>query len=221
MSLVSPERQERSSTVLIVEADAALRAALRLLLQASGYLVRAASLVPGLAPEAPFAQRLRLDDAPAPLAPSVVDLAVIELAAFDSAEGHAALALARELASLNRPVVFCVRRHEGDALAAALACGGFAYFVKPVEPALLLRSLPVWLARAAELRQLKRECGSLLDALTASRLVGTAVGILSERHRLTPEQAFDDLRRQARAGRRAIAEQARQVTGERGGDRRV
>lgn len=198
--------------MLIVETERAPRAALRARLQAAGHRVWAGGL--RLLPDgARFDERLQADDdesTPAPRSAAVA-LALIELDTAGSLRARGALALAAELAALHRPVVFCVRQHEGAGQAAALAHGAFAYFVKPVAPALVLGCLPAWLARAAELRALRRERGSLLEALRSSRVVGTAVGILAERHRLTPEQAFDDLRRSARAERQAITELARRV----------
>lgn len=215
MSLGSPDTGE-GSTVLIIEADGRLRTVLRAQLRAAGYAAWAGKPRPAPA-DAGFDERLEPDPAEAGPAPGAagVALALIGLDPVGSPAARAALALARALASLHKPVVFCAgcRSHddEREGQAIALAHGAFAYFVKPVEPALLVRCLPAWLARAADLQALRRERGSLVEALRASRVVGTAVGILSERHRLTPEQAFDDLRRSARAERRALTEQARRV----------
>ena len=180
--------------------------------RAAGYPVWAGWL-PEHAVPAAGAAALQPDEgfSEAPPAPGSVGLAVIDLAPIDTPAAQAALALAQDLAQHHRPVVFCARQHQHEAAAAALACGAFGYFVKPVEAGLLARSMPMWLARAAELRRLRQERGSLLDALTASRVVGTAVGILCERHRLTPAEAFDSLRRTARAERSAVAELARRV----------
>lgn len=198
--------------MLIVESEPVLREALGALLRAAGRRAWVGHWPDWPAASLPDPVPQAADGHPDPApAPADTGLAVLELDGPDTPAGLAALDLARRLAALQRPVVFCARQHDHATLAAAQACGAFAYFVKPVEPALLVRSMPVWQARAAELRQLRHERGSLLDALTASRLVGTAVGMLSERHRLTPEEAFDTLRRSARAERRAVAELARRV----------
>ena len=52
---------------------------------------------------------------------------------------------------------------------------------------------------------------SLVTALREHRLIGMAVGVLMERHSLTPEHAFDALRRQARSERVKVAQLAARI----------
>jgi response regulator NasT len=78
-------------------------------------------------------------------------------------------------------------------------------FFKPLDVRVIVPSIRAWIARARELAELRSKQQSLLEALRHHRDIGAAVGILMERHRLTPEAAFDALRRQARRERQAIA----------------
>lgn len=54
--------------------------------------------------------------------------------------------------------------------------------------------------------------GHLQVALGTSRVIGTAMGVLVERHRLTPEQAFDLLRTTSQNTNRKLAEVAGELT---------
>lgn len=44
-----------------------------------------------------------------------------------------------------------------------------------------------------ELATAQRKVANLEQALTTSRVIGTAIGVLVERHKVTPEAAFDML----------------------------
>jgi response regulator NasT len=52
---------------------------------------------------------------------------------------------------------------------------------------------------------LREEKQSLQQAVRHNRSIGTAVGLLMERHGLTSADAFETLRRQARSERRSVA----------------
>jgi transcriptional regulator with GAF, ATPase, and Fis domain len=54
--------------------------------------------------------------------------------------------------------------------------------------------------------------GHLQVALGTSRIIGTAMGVLVERHRLTPEQAFEVLRTTSQNTNRKLADVARELT---------
>src|SRR5207248_8064434 len=73
------------------------------------------------------------------------------------------------------------------------------------RPDFALLDIRIWMARAAELAQLRNQQQSLLDALHHQRSIGPAVGVIMERHGLTAEGAFEALRRRARHERQSLA----------------
>ncbi len=65
--------------------------------------------------------------------------------------------------------------------------------------------------RDAELAALRRTVGQLEHALAARVSIERAIGVLAERHGTCPREAFDELRRRARAHGRPAQELAREV----------
>lgn len=173
--------------VLICEHDRPLRSPMAAGLEAAGFVV--------LPCDEPFAA-----GRPAP------DIAVIDLTLSPLPQLHlAGIALAERLSLANVPFVFVTEHRDEELIRLAVQTGAIGYFVKPIDLALLGPSIHTWLAWAATARRQREQQAALLGALKDGRCIGTAVGILSERHRLTPEAAFDTLRRQARRERRALA----------------
>ena len=66
-------------------------------------------------------------------------------------------------------------------------------------------------ALSAELRRQQTAISQLQSALTSRIVIEQAKGILAERWRVTPDQAFGALRRQARANQQVLADLARSV----------
>jgi hypothetical protein len=66
-------------------------------------------------------------------------------------------------------------------------------------------------SEAPDPRQLKQTVAQLEHALTARVRVEQAIGVLAERHRLRPRQAFELLRSVARAQGRRVLEMATEV----------
>lgn len=102
-------------------------------------------------------------------------------------------------------------REDAAQLRHAVDAGALGCFVKPLDVSVIVSSISAWIARAAELRALLHERQSALQALRDSRAIGTAVGVLMERHGLSARQAFDALRRQARDQRTALVRLARAI----------
>ncbi len=65
--------------------------------------------------------------------------------------------------------------------------------------------------REVELAALRRTVAQLEHALAARVSIERAIGVLAERHGTTPREAFDELRRRARAQGRPAQELAREV----------
>jgi response regulator NasT len=73
--------------------------------------------------------------------------------------------------------------------------------VKPIDIQQIVPELEAALGRAAEIKNLR-------IALDQKRETSVAIGILMERHHLTSEQAFEQLRNLARSQRRKVVEVA-------------
>jgi response regulator NasT len=158
--------------------------------------------------EAAGFELVRCDDAPAHGQP-MPDIALIDLTLSPHPQVHLeGVALAERLARAQIPFVFVTEHRDDALLKLAVQTGAIGYFVKPIDLSVLGPSIHTWLAWAAEARRCREERNALVDSVSESRSIGTAVGILSERHRLTPQEAFDALRRQARSERRALADLA-------------
>jgi AmiR/NasT family two-component response regulator len=121
------------------------------------------------------------------------------------------MAMARRLGQARVPFVFLSTHQDPAQIHRAVEAGAMGYFVKPLDVAVLLPSIRAWIARAAELRRLDQGERSWLEALRNNRSIGTAVGVIMERHQLTPDHAFDALRRKARSERLNLAQLATRI----------
>ena len=115
------------------------------------------------------------------------------------------MALARRLAQARIPFIVLSARSDTTLVERAIEAGAMGCFFKPVEVAIIAPSIRAWIARASELEHLRHEQRRLLEALHQRRSIGTAVGVIMERHGLTPGDAFEALRRQARNERQSVA----------------
>jgi response regulator NasT len=89
--------------------------------------------------------------------------------------------------------------------------GAVGFVVKPVDAAHLLPAFESALARADEIRQLRRTEANLNAALTAGRETSLAVGLLMTRFQTDRNTAFEVLRDHARSSRRKVNEVAEQL----------
>lgn len=104
--------------------------------------------------------------------------------------------------------VFLSAYGDRDLVKEAAEHGALGYLVKPVDIPQVVAVLEPALARAEEIRNLRRRETSLSEGLTGKRTVSAAVGIVMERYRLTQQAAFESLRAHARAEQRKIEEVA-------------
>lgn len=149
-----------------------------------------------------------------PLAPESMrpDIAVIDLTLSPPPGLYLdGIALAERLARVHVPFVFVTEHGDDGLIQLAVQAGAIGYFIKPIELSLLGPSIRAWVAWGAAARRLREERDALRVAVKDGRHIGTAVGILTERHRLSPQAAFDALRRRARSERRALAQLAVEV----------
>jgi AmiR/NasT family two-component response regulator len=171
--------------ILVFEADAAVNQSIRVVLEAAGYGVSQAF--------EHAAARQALDA-------GSLDFALLDMSAPQLGELHLAPALARSQAPF---VIMSMHQHPA-LVQRAVEIGAMGYFLKPLDVSVIVLSIRAWLARATELQQLAQAQRSLREAVRSNRSIGTAVGMIMERHRLTPERAFETLRRQARSERVSV-----------------
>jgi response regulator NasT len=137
----------------------------------------------------------------------------ISLALLDiSMPGMSGLDLARRLRE-HTGVAFMFLSAVDDAETARQAAtnGAVGFLVKPIDAARLLPALESALARADEIRQLRRTEVNLNAALAAGRETSLAVGLLMARFQVDRNIAFEVLRDHARSSRRKINEVAEQL----------
>jgi len=126
--------------------------------------------------------------------------------------GMSGLDLARRLRD-HTSVAFMFLSSVDDAETARQAAshGAVGFVVKPVDAVHLLPAFESALARADEIRQLRRTEANLNAALAAGRETSLAVGLLMARFQADRNTAFEVLRDHARSNRRKINEVAEQL----------
>lgn len=137
----------------------------------------------------------------------------IALALLDvSMPGMSGLDLARRLKD-HTSVAFMFLSSVDDAETARQAAshGAVGFVVKPVDATRLLPAFESALARADEIRQLRRTEANLNAALVAGRETSLAVGLLMTRFQTDRNTAFEVLRDHARSSRRKVNEVADQL----------
>lgn len=102
------------------------------------------------------------------------------------------------------PVLFLSAMDDVTDKLKGFAVGGLDYITKPIDEAELLARVTTHLRLRHLQRQLENKNERLLGALDTSSVVNVAIGVLMERHRITRDQAFDDIRRRARSQRRKV-----------------
>jgi response regulator NasT len=109
------------------------------------------------------------------------------------------------------PFMFLSAIGDSDSARQAAAYGAVGYVVKPVDAERLMPAFESSLARADEIRQLRRTEANLNAALAAGRETSLAVGLLMGKFQTDRNTAFEVLRDHARSSRRKINEVADQL----------
>jgi response regulator NasT len=137
----------------------------------------------------------------------------IALALLDiTMPGMSGLDLARRLKDHTEvPFMFLSAVDDAETARQAASHGAVGFVVKPVDAARLLPAFEAGLARADEIRQLRRTEANLNAALAAGRDTSLAVGLLMARYQTDRNTAFEVLRDHARSSRRKINEVAEQI----------
>ena len=136
------------------------------------------------------------------------DLALLDI----HMPGMSGLDLAKQLnRNTTVPFMFLSGRGDADAGKQAAAYGAVGFVVKPVDEQHLMPAFEAGLARADEIRQLRRTEINLNAALAAGRETSLAVGLLMCKFQTDRNTAFEVLRDHARSSRRKINEVADQL----------
>jgi CheY-like chemotaxis protein len=136
------------------------------------------------------------------------DMALLDI----SMPGMSGLELAATLkASSSVPFMFLSAVGDSESARQAAAHGAVGYLVKPVDAARLMPAFEAGLARADDIRQLRRTETNLNAALAAGRETSLAVGLLMGKFQTDRNTAFEVLRDHARSSRRKINEVADQL----------
>jgi two-component system, response regulator PdtaR len=136
------------------------------------------------------------------------DMALLDI----TMPGMTGLELAARLkASTSVPFMFLSAIDDTESARQAAAHGAVGYVVKPVDAARLMPAFEAGLARADDIRQLRRTETNLNAALAAGRETSLAVGLLMGKFQTDRNTAFEVLRDHARSSRRKINEVADQL----------
>ncbi len=136
------------------------------------------------------------------------DMALLDI----TMPGMSGLELAARLkAETGVPFMFLSAVDDAESARQAAAHGAVGYLVKPVDAARLMPAFEAGLARADDIRQLRRTEVNLNAALAAGRETSLAVGLLMGKFQTDRNTAFEVLRDHARSSRRKINEVADQL----------
>ena len=109
------------------------------------------------------------------------------------------------------PFMFLSAHKDEHTAKQAVECGAIGFLVKPLDAEGLIPAVSAALARAKEIRCLRRSDTKLNSALAAGRENSIAVGLLMARYHTDRDTAFAVLRDYARSHRRKLNEVANEL----------
>jgi two-component system, response regulator PdtaR len=180
----------RAHRLLVVEDDGDASGLLVDALRRAGYEVTAAE---------------GANDAIAAIATASPDLAVLDI----EMPGPSGLTLSELLRDrFGIPFVFFSALDSEETVHRATVMGALDCLVKPLNVRECIPAINAAVARADELRRLRRSESRLSSALRHGRAISLATGLLVKRLRLSREMAREILRRQARTKRQRMSQVA-------------
>ncbi|MBS0452275.1 MAG: response regulator [Proteobacteria bacterium] len=179
--------------ILIVEDDPLVRHAFLTLLKAEGHDVVAVASADGALESA------------GKRAPALVLLDV----GLPGTDGIECAGLLRER-KVQAPIIFLTAHGGPEFVARAIRHDPYAYLVKPILGSQLVPLVRTAL-HAADVGRARED--KLLGALSDSREISAAVGMLAERHQWSIDEAFSALRVMARSESRRVIDVATEVIG--------
>ena len=109
------------------------------------------------------------------------------------------------------PFVYLATADDEAIIGAAMAAGAMAYLVKPLTSPQIVPVIRAALRRSQELRALQMQTERLTAAVQTGRQIGIATGLIMANLKLDQQEAFERLRRQARARRARLEDFAAQL----------
>lgn len=192
MKAAASRKEETPRHVLVVDDDRLVLAALAEGLRGAGYRVTGAASA---------------EDALAAAVREVPDLALLDV----RMPGMSGIELGARLREVGVPFLYLSAYGDREAVENALEEGALGYLVKPLDIQQIVPSIESALTRARDLRKLRETEAQLNAALSGTRDISMAVGLLMMRDRIDREEAFELLRANARAQRRTVAEVAKEL----------
>lgn len=195
MSATTPPTSQAPARrrILLVDDDQLTLDLLTRLLEQSGYTaIRAASGEEAL--EAAFRDEPDL---------ALLDIMMPGMSGIDVA--------ARLQAETSVPFMILSGHGNSDTVKRASECGAVGYLLKPFQVAQVMPAIEAALARADEIKRLRRAEANLTNALAAGRETSIAVGLLMAKFQVDRHTAFEVLRERARSQRRKLNELAQEL----------
>jgi len=109
------------------------------------------------------------------------------------------------------PVIFLSAYDSEEVVRVAIALGSLSYLVKPITITQLVPAVESALARSRDISKLRSSEEHLSTALTQSREISVAIGMLMERYNANAEDCFAMLRAHARKTRLNTGDVAKEV----------
>lgn len=109
------------------------------------------------------------------------------------------------------PFMFLSATSDTEIVKQAVEYSAVGYMVKPVDVVNIVPTVEASLARAKEIKQLKKSEVNLTSALASGRETSMAVGLLMAKFQSDRQSAFDVLRNHARSNRLPIHEVASEL----------
>lgn len=187
------DKYDNKRCILIVDDDRLILATLSKGLQQAGYkILQAAS----------GEEALHIIDEQTP------DLAILDV----RMPNMSGIELAKHLREKTAvPFMFFSAYSDIDVARQAAEFGAVGYLVKPIDTPQMIPSIEAGLARAAEIKDLRRVEANLNAALASGRETSIAMGILMERYHIDRMTAFETLRIHARTLRRKVNDVAAEL----------
>ena len=110
-----------------------------------------------------------------------------------------------------RPIVLCAHDPRRESIVAAVRAGASAYVVGPLTPERIAPVLDAAIARFEQLQALRSETAAAKAQLHERKLVERAKGILMKSRKLSEEDAYHAMRKQAMDRKVKLTEVARQI----------
>jgi AmiR/NasT family two-component response regulator len=136
------------------------------------------------------------------------DLAIIDVMMPE----RSGLELARRLQELDHiPFILLTATADARVVEQATQNGALGYVVKPVDVPNLVPTIKAALARSEDLQDFRMTQRQLQEALDADRDINVAIGIVMVRQQLDRNDAFEQLRKTARARRLKLSALANEL----------